>query len=441
MLSGTEPQYGVPLGAGTDGDDPAEGSDAQMQSPVRAQPTIILPASLPAPIPVGASWNEVQTADGRVYYFNSDTRKSQWVKPSDLALESEDFVGESGWEQVKIWDGRSYFYNPRTSCSVWHVPPEIELSKGQFDPELSALVEYDAIQKTDATVRKEFVDLLREKGITEAHSFTEALPLIMHDRRFTAVNSEKAKQLMFAAYITLVSKERVQEHRDVQRSLFMEAVSEWRNWKEMNESTTFAKMEATFRKREWFATIGTDELRKLFEVFSLEFIEIEKLKKRKLQDALMQDLKNDILSRTNQVDLASSGAVDMLFTIYSTMKPQPQFWTYLSDSQKLVVIKSCISQRIRDLRMAIANKLPLSRERRNLRQEKDRIKRLIGELVRSKTEQKVVKRGQGLVIPVWNTEMEAVLAGEGADLRLAKDLFGEFVEDLKAGADPLAGIV
>ena len=95
------------------------------------QPTIILPSNTAQPIPIGLSWNEVQTDDGRVYFFNSATGASQWVKPGELMTEPESAVLNTNWREYKIWDGRSYFFNDKTKCSVWTVPPDVQIAQAQ----------------------------------------------------------------------------------------------------------------------------------------------------------------------------------------------------------------------------------------------------------------------------------------------------------------------
>ncbi len=414
---------------------------ASLHGPSQAQPTVILPADLPAPVPVGLSWSEVQTADGRVYYFNSETGVSQWIKPEEIMSDDERVILDTDWKEYKIWDGRSYFFNDRTKCSVWSIPPAVQLARGELETEIQEYVSFDSYNKTEIDSRNQFMELLLDKGVNETHTFTEAVDMIKDDARFSLLPTLQAKQLFFASYISNMTKQRVHEKRDSKRSIFIQAINDWKAWEGMSESVTFAHMQTVFMNKPWFHSVSQTDLRKLFHVFSLEFIEVEKLKKRKLQDSLMHEMKNDILSKLNTIDLATPSAVESIHALYSAMSPQPQFWTYLSDSQKLVVIKSCISQRIRDMRMAIANRLPLSREKRTARQEKDRIKKLFAEFTNSKNENKVVRRGQGVTLPEWTTELEAFLVGNSVDLASAKHLFGEYVDDTRHGRNPLEGIM
>ena len=121
----------------------------------------------------------------------------------------------------------------------------------------------------------------------------------------------------------------------------------------MNESTTHQQMESHFKRREWFKKLDRLDVRKIFELYSQEYIEINKIKKQKLQDTYMQDLKNDILGN-DQVKLSSPSVVEEIFTLYK-FSDSP-FWVGLNDSQKLVVIKSCINQRIREAKLALMNR-------------------------------------------------------------------------------------
>jgi pre-mRNA-processing factor 40 len=39
--------------------------------------------------PPGAAWQEARTADGRIYYYNSVTKATQWTKPEELMTPAE----------------------------------------------------------------------------------------------------------------------------------------------------------------------------------------------------------------------------------------------------------------------------------------------------------------------------------------------------------------
>lgn len=39
--------------------------------------------------PMPGLWQEARTADGRVYYYNTQTKVTQWTKPNDLLTPAE----------------------------------------------------------------------------------------------------------------------------------------------------------------------------------------------------------------------------------------------------------------------------------------------------------------------------------------------------------------
>lgn len=42
-----------------------------------------------APPPSGGAWQEHRTPDGRIYYYNTLTKVTQWTKPEELMTPAE----------------------------------------------------------------------------------------------------------------------------------------------------------------------------------------------------------------------------------------------------------------------------------------------------------------------------------------------------------------
>jgi hypothetical protein len=329
-----------------------------------SQPTVIIPSAPSKPVPIGLSWNEVQTVDGRVYFYDSATQVSRWDKPDELRDIEEQAITSTDWKEYKIWDGRTYFNNSRTKCSVWTTPPDVALARFEADPSSGEIeshireyLEFAEINRTSSMVRSDFIQLLEERGIMESTSFKEAVPIIKDDSRYQAVVSVEQQKLLFASFISRLKTTKLQCARDEKRVLLKQAISDFQHWSQMNESTTHQQMEAHFKRREWFKKLDVIDVRKVFELYSQEFIEISKIKKQKLQDTYMQDLKNDILDK-GELRLSSPTVVDDVFAAYKfSDKP---FWEGLNESQKLIVIKSCINQRIRESKLALMNRKPVA---------------------------------------------------------------------------------
>ena len=66
----------------------------------------------------GSDWVELEDDQGRVYYHNERTNKTQWDPPEDEI-----------WQRFETDDGVPYWYNCLTKHSVWKKP------KGPNEPE------------------------------------------------------------------------------------------------------------------------------------------------------------------------------------------------------------------------------------------------------------------------------------------------------------------
>lgn len=106
-------------------------------APATAQPAPTPDASsTPAASALPAGWAENKAADGRVYYYHSVTRKTQWTRPSAVVSSAPAASAESaqpqatssatglpaGWAEFRAPDGRPYFYHKATSKTSWTNP-------------------------------------------------------------------------------------------------------------------------------------------------------------------------------------------------------------------------------------------------------------------------------------------------------------------------------
>ncbi|EPY53160.1 U1 snRNP-associated protein Usp104 [Schizosaccharomyces cryophilus OY26] len=71
-----------------------------------------------------SDWHEVKTEDGRVYYYDSISRRSVWEKPEELMNEFERKLSKLAWKEYTTADGKQYWYNVNTRESVWEIPEE-----------------------------------------------------------------------------------------------------------------------------------------------------------------------------------------------------------------------------------------------------------------------------------------------------------------------------
>lgn len=77
-------------------------------------------------------WSEHTAPDGRVYYYNSETKVSTWSKPDELKSKTELLLNKCPWKEHKNADGKPYYYNSETKESTWSMPSELEELKGEW---------------------------------------------------------------------------------------------------------------------------------------------------------------------------------------------------------------------------------------------------------------------------------------------------------------------
>ena len=67
-------------------------------------------------------WQEYKSPDGRVYYYNSITKVTQWTKPEELMSPAERALANQPWKEYTAEGGRKYWYNTETKQSTWEMP-------------------------------------------------------------------------------------------------------------------------------------------------------------------------------------------------------------------------------------------------------------------------------------------------------------------------------
>ncbi|KAF8476045.1 hypothetical protein BDZ91DRAFT_689892 [Kalaharituber pfeilii] len=68
-------------------------------------------------------WQEATNpADGRIYYYNTQTKETQWTKPVELMTPVERALQNTPWKEYSAEGGRKYWYNTETKQSVWEMP-------------------------------------------------------------------------------------------------------------------------------------------------------------------------------------------------------------------------------------------------------------------------------------------------------------------------------
>ncbi|KAK9505433.1 hypothetical protein O3M35_009496 [Rhynocoris fuscipes] len=80
-------------------------------------------------------WTEHKAPDGRIYYYNTVTKKSLWEKPDELKSPAEKLLSNCPWKEYKSDTGKVYFHNVVTKESRWTIPKELEELKAKIAAE------------------------------------------------------------------------------------------------------------------------------------------------------------------------------------------------------------------------------------------------------------------------------------------------------------------
>ncbi|XP_056320667.1 pre-mRNA-processing factor 40 homolog A [Danio aesculapii] len=71
-------------------------------------------------------WTEHKSLDGKIYYYNTETKQSTWEKPDELKSPAEQMLSKCPWKEYKSDTGKPYYYNSQTKESRWTKPKELE---------------------------------------------------------------------------------------------------------------------------------------------------------------------------------------------------------------------------------------------------------------------------------------------------------------------------
>ena len=201
-------------------------------------------------------WKEAKDANGRVYYYNSLTKKSTWEKPKELVSEEEQLLRENGWRAAKTKEGKVYYYNPATRETSWTIPvfeKKVQTTaKKESDTTASAkaneniavrerkdlrqTTKQEGIQyannsqllnvkrRTKEEAEKEFITMLKDNQVDSTWSFSRIISeLGTKDPRYWMVDDDPLwKKEMFEKYLSNRSADQLlKEHNET--SKFKEA--------------------------------------------------------------------------------------------------------------------------------------------------------------------------------------------------------------------------
>uniref|UniRef100_A0A7S2HEX4 Uncharacterized protein n=1 Tax=Zooxanthella nutricula TaxID=1333877 RepID=A0A7S2HEX4_9DINO len=224
-----------------------------------------------------SGWSEHQTGDGRKFYYHEQTQTCSWEKP-EVLMTPEERANDTPWSEYKIWDGRSFYFNKETKVSCWSTPPELRKLKGE-----SSGVDDRPIPQTNAEKRRDFWDLLKEKGVDDAWTW-QGVSEATRDEPQAQCLSEPMRKQCFAELIGLIKRQKQIDARKKERAAAsaFERLIEERFCKPEDLTTTYEEAEKLLAGEEAWGLIKSDIRRD--EVFQtvMERLE-EKHKKSRLE--------------------------------------------------------------------------------------------------------------------------------------------------------------
>ncbi|KAK9898497.1 hypothetical protein P389DRAFT_193530 [Cystobasidium minutum MCA 4210] len=75
-------------------------------------------------------WQAFKAADGKPYWYNSQTKQSVWEKPEELKSPLELALAELGWRQYES-AGKPYYVNNETKATTWDIPADVKSKADQ----------------------------------------------------------------------------------------------------------------------------------------------------------------------------------------------------------------------------------------------------------------------------------------------------------------------
>ncbi|KAF5870169.1 putative formin binding protein [Botrytis fragariae] len=289
---------------------------------------------------VPALWQEARNADGRVYYYNTITKATQWTKPEDLMTPAERALLNQPWKEYTAEGGRKYWYNTETKESSWEMPDVYKeaMSKEAASPVVAAAPvptfvagggfsssqydqprdreplgearqiaygndvngsraqafvpanndpDYSTFEEAEAA----FLKLLKRHNVKPDLTWEEVMRSIIKDPQYRALKDPKDRKAAFEKYaieVRLQEKDRAKERLEKLRSDFatmLRSHPEIKHYTRWKTARPIIEGETIFR-----SSNDDDERRQLFQDYIMELKRANTEKEVATKKAAMDDL-------------------------------------------------------------------------------------------------------------------------------------------------------
>eukprot|EP01127_Copromyxa_protea_P002338 TRINITY_DN1222_c0_g1_i11.p1 TRINITY_DN1222_c0_g1~~TRINITY_DN1222_c0_g1_i11.p1 ORF type:complete len:729 (+),score=141.56 TRINITY_DN1222_c0_g1_i11:35-2221(+) len=293
-------------------------------------------------------WSEHSSEDGKVYYYNHETKQSVWNKPAEFTEGRAS--DECDWKKYNTPEGKAYYHNAKADQTQWDMPEEyrewlertsatpeapkeedpIEVFKNELralgmrstwtqdeafsaiNPKpiwsalklsekkkaFQALVAVLKVEEREEAKRKEqqnrddFIKALFDcPEMYPGTSFREAMALISADARYLGVSSDREREKLFNDFWDLKEKRDREEQRQQRR----QAQEKWREYVHNHPKITLDTQWRTFREEskdlEVFQAVDSLDSLNIFMDY------IKELEKKEAEEFNLKKIENKRKSR------------------------------------------------------------------------------------------------------------------------------------------------
>ena len=152
-------------------------------------------------------WEEFEDSQGKKYWHNKNTRRTQWEKPEELKTAAEKEADSNPWKEFTSDNGKKYYHNSKTKESRWDMPEEYR----QYLRKLEAAKD----------PKESFKQLMLDRGMTVNWTFEQVLSETKDDERAKSLKISDRKQL-FQDLLSELKKREAEEKRRKQEQIAKE---------------------------------------------------------------------------------------------------------------------------------------------------------------------------------------------------------------------------
>ncbi|GFE54817.1 WW domain containing protein [Babesia ovis] len=240
-----------------------------------------------------AYWTEHVSKDGRRYFFNQQTKKSQWEKPDELKTEVERKIeAKTDWKQFVTAEGKVYYFNTKTRQSVWQKPEEV----------LQVIQEHEQEElSTKENAKAAFSKWLEEFNFNQRTTWEAAVrQLETHEKwkKFGILTKGEKKQL-FSEFTSQAQRRNQEEMRRKRGMIGDLIINELGKWEELTLYTTYVDFAKRFHTKEWWNWADEKTRDSIFQE-TIERMERDlKAKEREKRIAAMNKLEQEMEKAAN----------------------------------------------------------------------------------------------------------------------------------------------